>query len=370
MIAVICLSCIGLRYLRKLCEVLGVWCKKYCPRMSKAWIRMLSSIKRAWRRKTISLRTQAERDRVSGADLEAHMTGSEHDQVKAQVQAWLKESVFRTGLSFSLCQCAGSAVRDAVVLRVTRIDNTNLFGMYQQMKDTKHRELLNFQDKVPHLGPRTLQPSNVSSITSPLNSTINELFLFHGTSYEKAQTIVEQGFDQNVSSAGALYGMGIYFSDSSCKANQYTRPCQASGLMWINVGATKPTPGRELNHPGLAEALENLGQVHFSQEEWDTFAIDTLLADDFIQSGDAYFKPAQQKAMLLCRVLMGWPHCTDSSHAGIRRPTSNDANDGKPFDSVFAESGVAHGGTQRHNEYVVFDKWQVYPEYLVLFSEK
>jgi hypothetical protein len=161
--------------------------------------------------------------------------------------------------------------------------------------------------------------------------------------------------------------MGVYFADSSCKANQYTKPGAVSGLMWMNVGATKPTRGRELNHPGLGEALGR--KTEFTQTEWDALSIDNLLADDFIQSGDEYFKPARPKALLLCRVLMGWPHCTTESHAGSRRPNSNAANDGKPFDSIFAESGVANGGAQRHNEYVVFDRWQVYPEYLVLFDD-
>ena len=38
-----------------------------------------------------------------------------------------------------------------------------------------------------------------------------------------------------------------------------------------------------------------------------------------------------------------------------------------PHDSIFAESGVARRGAQNHNEYVVFDRSLVYPEYVVYY---
>ncbi len=36
-----------------------------------------------------------------------------------------------------------------------------------------------------------------------------------------------------------------------------------------------------------------------------------------------------------------------------------------PSPPIFAERGIANGGTQQHYEYVVFDRSQVYPEYVV-----
>jgi hypothetical protein len=38
------------------------------------------------------------------------------------------------------------------------------------------------------------------------------------------------------------------------------------------------------------------------------------------------------------------------------------------LDSIFAEHGIANGGQQHHNEYVVFDRHQVYPEYIVRYT--
>ena len=161
--------------------------------------------------------------------------------------------------------------------------------------------------------------------------------------------------------------MGIYFADSSCKSNQYTEASRACGLKWVKIGETRPEQGTELTNAGLKAALEN--QFEFTQEEWDAFGISDLLMDDFIQSKGAYFKPAwSSRTFLLCRVIMGWPYCTKESHVKDRRAPNNPAFDGKPFDSIFAESGVANGGRQQHNEFVIFDKWQVYPEFLVQFA--
>jgi hypothetical protein len=141
-------------------------------------------------------------------DLEARIQETCFDQMKAEIQTMLKESVFRSGLSCSLCSCPGSAAREAVVLKVTRIDNPNLLSMYQQLKSTKQSELLHLEDQVTDLKPRMFQPENISFITSQLDSTVNELFLFHGTSYEKAQTIAQQGFDQNLSNQGTVLCAG------------------------------------------------------------------------------------------------------------------------------------------------------------------
>ena len=74
--------------------------------------------------------------------------------------------------------------------------------------------------------------------------------------------------------------------------------------------------------------------------------------------------------MLLCRVLMGDSYRTTTSHkAKLSRllddPTRR-APDSK--DSIFAEAGIANEGNQIHNEYVVFQSQQVYPEYIVWYT--
>jgi hypothetical protein len=60
---------------------------------------------------------------------------------------------------------------------------------------------------------------------------------------------------------------------------------------WINVGPTKPSKGRELKNVGLAKAL--IANTEFTKQRFDDLDVLDLRMDDFIMSGDSYFKPAE-----------------------------------------------------------------------------
>ena len=68
----------------------------------------------------------------------------------------------------------------------------------------------------------------------------------------------------------------------------------ASGLEWQNIGPSRPPEGRELtaSDPDLAKALTS--KLMLTQEEWDAIGIRDLRKDDFIKSGDSYFKPVHK----------------------------------------------------------------------------
>jgi hypothetical protein len=85
-------------------------------------------------------------------------------------------------------------------------------------------------------------------------------------------------FDERVSLDGGLYGLGSYFTESTCKANQYT----------------------ELD--GNSERCMVYCRVLMGAE----------------------------------------PHRTRATHVGERRPPDNPRTPGATFDSTFAESGVAN----------------------------
>ena len=139
-----------------------------------------------------------------------------------------------------------------------------------------------------------------------LSTDLNELLLFHGTDHKTALTIAQHGFDERVADLKGLYGAGSYFADASCKSNQYASRSST---------------------------------------------------------------PQGEHVLLLCRVLMGWAFPTTSQHKQERRPPANPAvGPNRPYDSIFAESGVGRGGQQEHNEYVVFDRSQVYPEYILHYK--
>eukprot|EP00931_Biecheleriopsis_adriatica_P084306 TRINITY_DN5808_c0_g1_i1.p1 TRINITY_DN5808_c0_g1~~TRINITY_DN5808_c0_g1_i1.p1 ORF type:complete len:258 (+),score=35.62 TRINITY_DN5808_c0_g1_i1:104-877(+) len=58
----------------------------------------------------------------------------------------------------------------------------------------------------------------------PIDPSINEFYLFHGTKPEAAAAITEGNFrlDLAGSNAGTLYGRGLYFSESTGKSDEYS----------------------------------------------------------------------------------------------------------------------------------------------------
>jgi hypothetical protein len=151
------------------------------------------------------------------------------------------------------------------------------------------------------------------------DTDVNELRLWHGTNVDTAETLVQYGF--GLSDTNGRYGAGDYFSDCSSTAQEH-----------CNRTATAPAAS------GGEMVLDD--------------------AEDGIHT------------MLLCRVTCGAPYLTATTHQGDRRPPPNAANHNLPFDSIFAEMGVADGGKQQHNEVVVFNGQQVYPELLVHYTAK
>jgi hypothetical protein len=76
--------------------------------------------------------------------------------------------------------------------------------------------------------PITVLPENFRSssaadrILSELDASVNEVFLFHGTTPSGAKHIIENGFDMALSKDSNKFGLGAYFSENFCKANQYS----------------------------------------------------------------------------------------------------------------------------------------------------
>ena len=138
--------------------------------------------------------------------------------------------------------------------------------------------------------------ATVGTSFNGLDAGANEFWLWHGTKPPTADILATSGFDERVAALRGLYGAGNYFADAFCKSNQYATETNARG----------------------------------------------------------------EHCVLYCRVTVGCAYRTARLHRNARRPPDNDATPGAPHDSIFAESGVANGGQQAHNEFVCFSKEQVY----------
>ena len=64
---------------------------------------------------------------------------------------------------------------------------------------------------------------------------------------------------------------------------------QPDGTRWRSIGMKQPARGRKLSNPELAAALKN--KIEFTEEEWLSFGIEDLRADDYIITGDMHFSP-------------------------------------------------------------------------------
>jgi len=77
------------------------------------------------------------------------------------------------------------------------------------------------------------------------------------------------------------------------------------GLQWADVGKMRPVQGREIKNQRLEHVLPFRSE--FTAAEWVGFGIDNLQENDFIQSGEVYFKlemptieasPAKRSSMI------------------------------------------------------------------------
>eukprot|EP01045_Picozoa_sp_COSAG04_P020626 COSAG04_NODE_2129_length_4736_cov_3.960319_1_plen_1220_part_00 len=203
------------------------------------------------------------------------------------------------------------------VHRVHRVENRQLWEQYQRklrfiggQMDKTAPEMLRDKARIPDPDPAASHPRDM--LDGRVLEAHNEFLLWHGTKPDTAPTLAQWGFDERVARDSGLYGAGNYFADACSKSHQY-RGTRSSGYA------------------------------------------DSTNADG-------------HHCMLLCRVAMGSPFLTNARHTGERRPPDNPQTPGAPHDSIFAETGVANGGAQLHNEYVVFSQDQVYPELLIYYT--
>lgn len=76
-----------------------------------------------------------------------------------------------------------------------------------------------------------------------LEEASDDKLLFHGTTPKNAYTIIKRNFDHRIAGDG-LFGKGIYFTESSSKADSYMTP-DSDGLCWMII--SKVNMGRYQN---------------------------------------------------------------------------------------------------------------------------
>ena len=112
------------------------------------------------------------------------------------------------------------------VKSIVRIENPEMYLKYAQSLNSVTSEMGRISARNTHhsMGRKMLPPKTMSCgrnmLTSSCKSAATEVFLFHGTKRENISAIIGRGLDCRLARP-SMFGKGLYFADSSTKADQY-----------------------------------------------------------------------------------------------------------------------------------------------------
>lgn len=214
--------------------------------------------------------------------------------------------------------CCGHIMQRATVISMYRIENYRVWRGYKARLEALRQEHTSYKIAVT---PAELNTgSSHSSIArnqcmfdcgEALAEDVDEKILLHGTTWDNADSIVMNGFD-NRTCIRAMYGEGVYFASAACKSHQYT--CQAHAKACF------------CNH---------------------------------------------ERTLIIARVALGDAFYAQETRQNQRRPPVRNQKLGDTYDSIVVNPGPIKRhphGSQIHQEFVICDKGQAYPCYVVQYK--
>ena len=246
--------------------------------------------------------------------------------MKNKLQFLLRESALHND-----CACCHPTkqvdMKNARVVKVERVENTRLWEQYA----TTRAKLRAQASSKRYKNSVTANPENSRPVRTDLAS--DERYLFHGTQQHVLDKISTKGFKICKSdNTFRRYGNGAYFSDQSCKSHQYTSYVAdeiGDGKTWTMLYC-RVLPGKTLDiKPG--RKMIDRGGFH------GMHALDPT---------DPVFSAAMSTSG---RTVLG----KGSFDSLVVRPRNSSK-------AVHKQNQV-----QVHNEFVVFEESQVYPEFVV-----
>ncbi|CAD7965059.1 unnamed protein product [Amoebophrya sp. A120] len=230
-----------------------------------------------------------------------------------------------------------------LVQKITKIQNSKHFSLYQERKreileDCKKLEKLNGQQNVHAVKKYCVKSKedNIKTFSAipswtqkcpnlfkqePIEpQNVNEFYLFHGTTPEAAELITDTEFHLKKAgtNAGSLYGKGLYFAESSTKADEYTTE----------------TRDEELRPLILCRVV--LGHVRYCEKQ--------------------KLEKAEVEALVR--------QCTKSEN------TDQVLDPAAPSSLYHSVLGDREKCRNTFREFVVYDQAQTYPEYIVWYKRK
>ena len=270
-------------------------------------IRILPGVPSQWVTKTEDLLQQ-------GNDLQAFYVEVKDRKIHDAIQKVLQSTGHAHDFS---TPC--SLMRIASIKSVHRIENFRLWHRYRARLAAMRQDhaVNNISVKPAAIdldgtGQIMTISQSILDCGEALAADLDEKILLHGTSYGNADAIVQDGFDNRASNCFSMYGAGVYFSCAACKSHQYT--C-------------------EVHRGGCNCEVE--------------------------------------RTLIIARVALGDASLATETRYEERRPPERSA--GGTYDSIVVHPGQIkghHKHRQVHQEYVVFDREQAYPCYVVQYIVK
>jgi len=171
----------------------------------------------------------------------------------------------------------GAPIADRFVVQsVQRVYNDQVWREYMAQK-TKIQEVTGTSVEPVPDGTQTMNTIEKDKIQAfpQLDESINEAWLFHGTTEQATTGIAENDFrlDLTGSNAGTLYGQGIYLAENASKSDEYGEgPKGPAGEEQMEAGfeAPRPPPGPPpplFRESYIVVCRSLLGRINYNDEQ-------------------------------------------------------------------------------------------------------
>jgi len=143
---------------------------------------------------------------------------------------------------------------DHKIIKCERIEDSLLWGRYVVKREEIRRRAVRIED----IKPETSKHIDYSANTT-LDHSVNEVWLFHGTSDEASRGIAKSNF-RIPKGVGGCFGPGAYFAEAAAKSNDYAEAgyiegCKVLLLCRVTLGSVLKVEGTDRS--AFKKVLEN-----------------------------------------------------------------------------------------------------------------
>jgi hypothetical protein len=139
------------------------------------------------------------------------------------------------------CDCSMRSDEEFVVHQIQRIENKQAFERFKAYETSIAQQ---HQSHEVNTRPFTHDWLDRLADRNQLSKVANTVYLLHGTSLANLESICRDGLQTRFSlERHGIYGRGLYFTNSSCKAFQYAKPDGCIIICRVVLGEIEVLPG-------------------------------------------------------------------------------------------------------------------------------